>query len=90
MPRRKKASVLETKTAIYYSLREWGAQPSNNGQHAKFSHKITSHAIANLRTQYIPVDLNDIPKIPKDRDEAIKMLFVLDLQEYQDDEGFKL
>ena len=81
---------METKNAIFCSLREWGAQPSNNEQHAKFSRKITSQAIANLRTQYIPVDLNDIPKIPKDRDEAIKMLFVLDLQEYQDDEGFKL
>lgn len=90
MPKRKKTSDLEIRLSINRSLREWGAQPATNTNHSKFSRKLISQAIDLSQMAWNdPIDLNDLPKIPKDRDKAIQMLFVLELQEYQDEELFE-
>jgi hypothetical protein len=90
MPKRKKTSDLEIRVSIKHSLREWGAQPATNIDHSTFSRKVISQAVDNCQMACNKtIDLNALPKIPKDRDEAIKMLFVLVLQEYQDEELFE-
>jgi hypothetical protein len=76
--------------SINRSLHEWGAQPATNRYHSEFSRKLISQAIDD--SQMVcndPIVLNDLPKIPKDRDKAIQMLFVLELQEYHDEELFE-
>jgi hypothetical protein len=91
MPKRNKLSVSETKLAISHSLGEWGIKPSKDGQHASFSRNITSQAVATTTKKNGPVviDVKKMPKIPQDRDEAIKLIFCLDLQLYQDDEWYE-
>lgn len=90
MTKRKKTSDCEIRLSINRSLREWGAQPATDRNHSKFSRKLISQAIDLSQMAWNdPIDLNDLPKIPKDRDKAIQMLFVMELQEYQDEEFFK-
>lgn len=93
MPRRTKPSTADTRASIAASLREWGVQSSKGGIHSAFSNKITSLAIKcieSARYDSDDIDLEDMIKIPKDRDEAIVMVFVTDLLEYRDDEMCEL
>lgn len=95
MPPRKKPSKEEARIAITGSLKEWGVNPARSGLHATFSRKITSIAEATVEpTRNIDL-LSEIEpanqvKMPRDRDCAIKMVYLVDLLEYKDDETYEL
>lgn len=93
MPRRKKPSAADTRAAINGSLREWGVQPTKHGIHSTFSTRITSIALSSAqsnRDDAEKIDLDDYYKIPKDRDTAVGLIFVFDLLEYAEEEGFDI
>lgn len=88
MPQRKKPSLDESKSAIADSLREWGVQHRKGGKHAEFFDRtkyFKNTGASEMETGVIePIDL------PEDRDEAIRVVFVNGLLEYNDDKVFDL
>lgn len=95
MPPRNKPSKEDARTAIAGSLKEWGVNPARPGVHATFSKKITSIAEAIIEpTREIDllseIEIGNQVKLPKDRDGAIKMVYLIDLLEYKDDEIYEL
>ena len=83
--------------AIAGSLKEWGVNPARPGVHERFSKKITSITEATVvakPTRNIAllseIELDNQVKMPKDRDRAIKMVYLIDLLEYKEDETYEL
>jgi hypothetical protein len=83
-------SVEETKTAIDGSLREWGINPKEGSPHLNFSNKIRSVAVDTAVQPSIGEIDFEQDKIPKDQDCAIKFVYLAGLQEFRDDEIYKL
>ena len=89
MPSRKKASAQDTKAALNLSFREYGGKLTGADPHTAFYRKITTQAVTQALAKHDQTTIQ-MKEIPQDREEAIQMVFTLDLYGYLDNNMFAL
>ena len=91
MPGRKKASERDAKASIEKSIREYGVNTALSGSHTTFYRKVSAQAVRQSLTKHGPVEIElRKEKIPKERDEAIEVVFVSNLEKYLDKDNVDL
>lgn len=91
MPSRKKPSIHDTTLAVRKTLLEWGIQPTRTGLHSHFSREISTQTLrhaSEMRGQTIVDD--DRKEFPRDREDAIQVVFTEDLRSFLNTEIFDL
>ena len=89
MPSRKKAPAHDTKAALGLSFREYGGKINGAEPHYTFFRMVTMQAVNQTLEKHDKTNIQ-FKEIPKDREEAIQMVFALDLIGYLDKEMFVL
>jgi len=89
MPSRKRGSKRDAEEAVLKSLREFGVQPYQGGQHSEFRKKVVTQVLNHVSNE--PKDpIVDAKKPPQDWEESIELLFVTDLKDYLNPKMFKI